>query len=189
MDEDVPIGRQRYAVGHVSGGHFNPAVTLGLVAGGKFDTAKVAPYIATQVVGGLLGGLIVYIVASGRAGFEVANAAGTFATNGYGDFSPGGFGLGSVFVAEVVLNAIFLIIILGATGRGAAPGFGGLAIGHTLTLIHLISIPVSNTSVNPARSTAQAVSRRRTVRFGGGSPPGCGCARPAGPSRQRRRRG
>lgn len=146
-----------YAVGHVSGGHFNPAVTLGLVAGGKFDTAKVAPYVATQVVGGLLGGLIVYIVASGRGGFEIANTAGTFATNGYGDFSPGGFGLGSVFVAEVVLIAVFLIIILGATGRGAVPGFGGLAIGLTLTLIHLISIPVSNTSVNPARATAQAV--------------------------------
>ncbi len=146
-----------YAVGHVSGGHFNPAVTLGLVAGGKFDTAKAGPYIATQVVGGLVGGLIIFIIASGRDGFEIVDAAGTFATNGFGDFSPGGYGLVSVFVAEVVLTAIFLIIILGATGRGAVPGFGGLAIGLTLTLIHLISIPVSNTSVNPARSTAQAV--------------------------------
>ena len=146
-----------YAVGHVSGGHFNPAVTLGLVAGGKFETSKVAGYVVTQVIGGLVGGLIIYLIASGRDGFEIADTAGAFATNGFGDFSPGGFGIGSVFVAEVVLTAIFLIVILGATGRGAVPGFGGLAIGLTLTLIHLISIPVSNTSVNPARSTSQAL--------------------------------
>lgn len=146
-----------YAVGHVSGGHFNPAVTLGLLVGGKFERSKVAGYVGTQVLGGLVGGLIIYIVASGRDGFEITDTAGTFATNGFGDYSPGGFGMGSVFVAEVVLTAIFLIVILGATGRGAVPGFGGLAIGLTLTLIHLISIPVSNTSVNPARSTSQAL--------------------------------
>ena len=146
-----------YALGHLSGGHFNPAVTLGLVAGGKFDTGKVVPYIVSQVLGGLVGGLVIYLIANGRDGFEILDAAGTFATNGYGDFSPNGYGLGAVFLAEVVLTAIFLIVILGATARRAAAGMGGLAIGLALTLIHLISIPVSNTSVNPARSTAQAV--------------------------------
>ncbi|MEM7276289.1 MAG: aquaporin Z [Actinomycetota bacterium] len=146
-----------YALGHVSGGHFNPAVTLGLVAGGKFDTAKVVPYIVAQVIGGLVGGLIIYLIASGQDGFSIGDTAGTFATNGYGDFSPGGYALGAVFLAEVVLTAIFLLVILGATARKAAAGMGGLAIGLALTLIHLISIPISNTSVNPARSTAQAV--------------------------------
>ncbi len=146
-----------YAFGHVSGGHFNPAVTLGLVAGGKFETSKVVPYIVAQVLGGFVGGLIIYAIASGQDGFAIADAAGTFATNGYGDFSPGGYSLLSVIIAEVVLTAIFLIIILGATAKAAAASMGGLAIGLTLTLIHLISIPVSNTSVNPARSTAQAL--------------------------------
>jgi len=148
-----------YAVGHISGGHFNPAVTLGLVAGGKFDTAKVVPYVAAQVVGGLIAGLIIYLIASGNevSGFEITDSAGTFATNGYGDFSPGGYSLGAVFLTEVVLTAIFLIVILGATAKRAAAGMGGLAIGLCLTLIHLVSIPVSNTSVNPARSTSQAV--------------------------------
>ena len=146
-----------YAFGHVSGGHFNPAVTLGLVAGGKFETSKVVPYIVAQVLGGFVGGLIIYAIASGQDGFAIADSAGTFATNGFGDFSPGGYSLVSVFIAEVVLTAIFLIIILGATAKAAAASMGGLAIGFTLTLIHLISIPISNTSVNPARSTAQAV--------------------------------
>lgn len=146
-----------YALGHLSGGHFNPAVTLGLVAGGKFEPGKVLQYIVAQVVGGLVGGLIIYAIASGRSGFDITDVAGTFATNGYGDFSPGGYSLGAVFLAEVVLTAVFLIVILGATAKRAAAGMGGLAIGLALTLIHLISIPISNTSVNPARSTAQAV--------------------------------
>ena len=146
-----------YALGHVSGGHFNPAVTLGLVSGGKFSSSKAVPYIVAQVVGGIVGALIIYIIASGQDGFSIGNTAGTFATNGYGSFSPGGYNLASVFVAEVVLTAIFLLVILGATAKNAAPAMGGLAIGLALTLIHLISIPISNTSVNPARSTASAV--------------------------------
>ncbi len=146
-----------YALGHISGGHFNPAVTLGLVAGGKFSPSKVVQYIVAQVLGGLVGGLIIYIIANGQDGFAIGDTAGTFATNGYGDFSPGGYSLAAVFIAEVVLTAIFLIVILGATAKKAAAGMGGLAIGLSLTLIHLISIPISNTSVNPARSTAQAV--------------------------------
>ncbi len=146
-----------YALGHISGGHFNPAVTLSLVAGGKFSTAKVVPYIVAQVIGGLIGGLIIYAIASGQAGFAIDDSAGTFATNGFGEFSPGQYSLGAVILAEVVLTAIFLIVILGATAKKAAAGMGGLAIGLALTLIHLISIPISNTSVNPARSTAQAV--------------------------------
>jgi aquaporin Z len=146
-----------YALGHLSGGHFNPAVTLGLVAGGKFSPSKVASYIVAQVLGGLVGGLIIYAIASGQEGFAIADTAGTFATNGFGEFSPGGYSMGAVLLAEVVLTAIFLIVILGATAKAAAPAMGGLAIGLALTLIHLISIPISNTSVNPARSTAQAV--------------------------------
>ncbi len=146
-----------YALGHISGGHFNPAVTLGLVAGGKFAPSKVVQYIVAQVLGGLVGGLIIYFIASGQDGFAIGDTTGTFATNGYGDFSPGGYSLGAVLLAEVVLTAIFLIVILGATAKKAAAGMGGLAIGLSLTLIHLISIPISNTSVNPARSTAQAV--------------------------------
>lgn len=146
-----------YAFGHVSGGHFNPAVTLGLVAGGKFSSAKAVPYIVAQVVGGLIGGVIIYIIASGQTGWEIVDGAGTFATNGYGDYSPGGFSMGAVLLAEVVLTAIFLLVILGSTAKRAAAGMGGLAIGLCLTLIHLVSIPISNTSVNPARSTSQAV--------------------------------
>lgn len=147
-----------YALGHISGGHFNPAVTLGLVAGGKFGTAKVVPYIVAQVLGGLAGGLIIYAIASGQDGWGITEGNGTFATNGFGaEGSPGMYSAGAVFVAEVVLTAIFLIVILGATAKKAAAGMGGLAIGLALTLIHLISIPISNTSVNPARSTAQAV--------------------------------
>lgn len=146
-----------YAFGHVSGGHFNPAVTLGLVASGKFEAAKAVPYIVAQVIGGIIGGLIIFGIASGQDGFAITDGAGTFATNGFGDYSPGGYSLAAVFIAEVVLTAVFLLIILGATAKKAAAGMGGLAIGLGLTLIHLISIPISNTSVNPARSTAQAV--------------------------------
>jgi aquaporin Z len=146
-----------YALGHISGGHFNPAVTLGLVTAGKFASSKALQYIVAQVLGGLAGGLIIYGIASGTDDFSIGDTAGTFATNGFGDYSPFGYSLAAVFVAEVVLTAIFLIVILGATARKAAAGMGGLAIGLALTLIHLISIPISNTSVNPARSTAQAL--------------------------------
>lgn len=142
-----------YAFGHVSGGHFNPAVTLGLVAGGKFEASKAPTYIVSQVLGALGGALIIYLIANGVSGWET----GGFAANGYGDQSPGGFGLGAVLIAEIVLTAIFLIVILGTTERRGAGGQAGLAIGLTLALIHLISIPVSNTSVNPARSLSQAI--------------------------------
>ena len=142
-----------YAVGHISGGHFNPAVTLGLVAGGRFDPAKVPGYIAAQVVGALL--------ASGLMSFVLLEAPegkiGGLASNGYGDFSPGKYSLEAVLVIEVVLTAVFLIVIMGATAKKAAAGMAGLAIGLALTLIHLISIPISNTSVNPARSTGPAI--------------------------------
>jgi len=143
-----------YAFGHVSGGHFNPAVTLGLVAGGRFDAAKAPMYIASQVLGALGGAVIIFSIASGLDNFAASDG---FASNGYGDLSPGGFGLGSVMIAEIVLTAIFLIVILGATERRGAGGQAGLAIGLTLALIHLVSIPVSNTSVNPARSLSQAL--------------------------------
>ncbi len=146
-----------YALGHVSGGHFNPAVTLGLVAAGKFPGARAVQYIVAQVLGGLGGALILYGVKSGQSGFDITDVAGTFATNGYGDFSPGGYSLAAVFVAEAVLTALFLLVILGATARAASAAMGGLAIGLMLTLIHLVSIPISNTSVNPARSTAVAL--------------------------------
>jgi len=147
-----------YALGHVSGGHINPAATLGLVAGGRFEAAKAPLYILAQVVGGVLGGATILGIASGQDGFEIdGSAAGAFASNGYGDFSPGGYTLAAAFLVEVVLTAVFLIVIMGATAKKAAPAMGGLAIGLALTLIHLISIPVTNTSVNPARSTAQAV--------------------------------
>ncbi len=148
-----------YALGHISGGHFNPAVTLGLVAGGKFPAAKVVQYIVAQVLGALVAGLVIYAVVSGRDGWAgIGEGAGTFATNGYGtDGSPGGYNALSVFIAEAVLTALFLMVILGATAKRAAAGMGGLAIGLMLTLIHLVSIPISNTSVNPARSTSQAI--------------------------------
>ena len=146
-----------YAVGHVSGGHFNPAVTLGLTAGGRFSAAHVPGYIIAQVIGGCLGAFVIYTIASGQEGFSIADGAGTFATNGFGDYSPGGYTMMAALIAEVVLTAVFLIIIMGATARRAAPAMGGLAIGLGLTLIHLISIPVTNTSVNPARSTGSAV--------------------------------
>jgi len=146
-----------YALGHVSGGHFNPAVTLGLVAGGRFDIKQAPAYIGSQVVGGILGALVILGVASGQDGWEIGEGAGAFASNGYGEFSPGGYALGAAFLVEVVLTAVFLIVIMGATAKKAAPAMGGLAIGLALTLIHLISIPVTNTSVNPARSTSQAI--------------------------------
>jgi len=146
-----------YALGHISGGHFNPAVTLGLVAGGRFDARKAPAFIIAQVIGALGGALIIYVVASGQDGWEIGEGAGVFASNGYGDFSPGGYSLAAALVIEIVLTAIFLIVIMGATAKEANPGFGGLAVGLCLTLIHLISIPVTNTSVNPARSTSQAI--------------------------------
>jgi len=146
-----------YAVGHVSGGHFNPAVTLGLTFGGRFSAAHAPGYIIAQVIGGVLGAYVIYLIASGNADFAITDGAGTFATNGYGDYSPTGYSMMAAIVCEVVLTAVFLIIIMGATARKAAPAMGGLAIGLGLVLIHLISIPVTNTSVNPARSTANAV--------------------------------
>ncbi|MDO7867560.1 aquaporin Z [Nocardioides jiangxiensis] len=142
-----------YAFGHVSGGHFNPAVTVGLATAGRFRWADVPAYAVSQVLGGSLGALILWVIASGKDGFSTADG---FATNGYGDHSPGGYGLLAVAVCEVVLTAVFIRVILGASARAATPGFAGLAIGLTLTLIHLVSIPVSNTSVNPARSLAVA---------------------------------
>lgn len=146
-----------YALGHISGGHFNPAVTIGLVVGGRFEANKALGYIVAQVAGAMLGALTLFAVASGQSDWEIGEGAGAFASNGYGDFSPGGFNLASAFLIEVVLTAIFLIVILGVTAKKAAPAMGGLSIGLALTLIHLISIPVTNTSVNPARSTSQAI--------------------------------
>ena len=142
-----------YAVGHISGCHLNPAVSIGLWIGGRFDKKEVLPYIVAQVLGGIAGAGILYIIASGKAGFEI----GGFAANGYGEHSPGGYNMLAALVTEIVMTFMFLIIILGATHSKAPKGFGGLAIGLGLTLIHLISIPVTNTSVNPARSTSQAI--------------------------------
>lgn len=144
-----------YAVGHISGGHFNPAVTLGLWAGGRFGAKEVVPYIIAQVIGGIAAAGVLYLIASGKSGFDAA--ASGFASNGYGEHSPGGFSFQAAIIAEVVLTAFFLIIIHGATDKRAPAGFAPIAIGLALTLIHLISIPVTNTSVNPARSTAVAI--------------------------------
>ncbi|MDX8000775.1 aquaporin Z [Xenorhabdus sp. Reich] len=144
-----------YAVGHISGGHFNPAVTLGLFAGGRISAKDVIPYIIAQVIGGIAAAAVLYLIASGKSGFD-ATASG-FASNGYGDHSPGDFSLQAAIIIELVLTAFFLIVILGATDKNAPAGFAPLAIGLSLTLIHLISIPVTNTSVNPARSTAVAI--------------------------------
>jgi aquaporin Z len=143
-----------YAIGHVSGCHLNPAVSIGLWAGGRFPAAQLVPYIASQVLGAVAAGGVLYLIASGQAGFDVA---GGFASNGYGEHSPGGYGLRSAFVTEVVMTMMFLVIILGATDERAPKGFAPIAIGLGLTLIHLISIPVTNTSVNPARSTGVAL--------------------------------
>ncbi|KMJ43307.1 porin [Xenorhabdus khoisanae] len=144
-----------YAVGHISGGHFNPAVTLGLFAGGRISAKDVIPYIIAQVIGGIAAAAVLYLIASGKSGFD-ATASG-FASNGYGEHSPGGFSLQAAIIIELVLTAFFLMIILGTTDKNAPAGFAPLAIGLSLTLIHLISIPVTNTSVNPARSTAVAI--------------------------------
>lgn len=144
-----------FAVGHISGGHFNPAVTLGLFAGGRVAARDVVPYILAQVLGGIAGAAVLYVIASGHAGFD-ATASG-FASNGYGEHSPGGYSLMAAMVCEGLLTAIFLIVIQGATDKLAPTGFAPIAIGLSLTLIHLISIPVTNTSVNPARSTAVAL--------------------------------
>ncbi|WP_243350002.1 aquaporin Z [Parabacteroides sp. FAFU027] len=142
-----------YAIGHVSGCHLNPAVSLGLWAGGRFDKKELLPYITAQILGGIAGAGILYVIASGKAGFEI----GGFAANGYAEHSPGGYGMLAALVCEIVMTFMFLIVILGATHSKAAKGFAGIAIGLALTLIHLISIPVTNTSVNPARSISQAV--------------------------------
>lgn len=141
-----------FAVGGISGGHFNPAVSLGLAVGGRFSWAELVPYWIAQVVGGLAGAAVLYAIATGKPGFE----AGGFASNGFGDLSPGKYSMIAALIAEIVLTAAFLIIILGSTSKVAPAGFAPIAIGLGLTLIHLISIPVTNTSVNPARSTAVA---------------------------------
>jgi aquaporin Z len=143
-----------YAIGHISGCHLNPAVSIGLWAGGRFPAKDLAPYIVAQVAGAIIAGGVLYIVASGKAGFDLA--AG-FATNGYDTHSPGQYSMMAALVIEVVMTMVFLLIILGATDKRAPPGFAGIAIGMGLTLIHLISIPVTNTSVNPARSTGVAL--------------------------------
>ncbi|EDM25045.1 aquaporin Z [Lentisphaera araneosa HTCC2155] len=143
-----------FAIGHISGCHLNPAVSIGLCAGGRFPVKDLLPYIISQVIGGLLGAGVLYLIASGKAGFDLS--AG-FASNGYGDHSPGQYSLVAVVICEIVMTMMFLIIILGATDDRAPKGFAPIAIGLGLTLIHLISIPVSNTSVNPARSTGVAV--------------------------------
>ena len=142
-----------YAVGHVSGGHFNPAVTLGLWAAGRCASRHVVPYIIAQVVGAVLGAAVLWVIASGKPDWVPAG----FASNGYGDLSPGKYSVAACFVTEVVMTFFFLFIIIGTTSRGAATGFAGIPIGLALTLIHLISIPVTNTSVNPARSTGPAL--------------------------------
>jgi aquaporin Z len=143
-----------YALGPVSGGHFNPAVSVGLCAGGRFPASQLGGYIVAQVIGAVAGATVLYLIASGKADFSLA---GGFASNGYGEHSPGGYGFAAALVTEVVMTFMFLIIILGTTHARAPVGFAGLAIGLGLTLIHLISIPVTNTSVNPARSTGQAL--------------------------------
>lgn len=143
-----------YAIGHISGCHLNPAVSVGLWAGGRFPASQLLPYIISQVLGGLVAGGVLYLIASGKPGFDVT--AG-FASNGFGEHSPGGYSMTSALVTEVVMTMMFLVIILGATDKRAPQGFAPIAIGLGLTLIHLISIPVTNTSVNPARSTGVAI--------------------------------
>ena len=142
-----------FAVGHISGGHFNPAVSVGLWAGGRFPASQLLPYIAAQVLGGIAAGGVLYLIASGKPDFAI----GGFATNGFGEFSPGKYSMQAALITEIVMTAFFLIVILGSTDKRAPAGFAPIAIGLALTLIHLISIPVTNTSVNPARSTGVAV--------------------------------
>ncbi|PMH46165.1 aquaporin Z [Vibrio sp. 10N.286.49.B3] len=143
-----------YAIGHISGCHLNPAVSIGLWSGGRFSSSELVPYIVAQVAGGIVGAAILYLIASGQAGFD---AGAGFASNGYGEHSPGGYTLVAALTTEIVMTFMFLIIILGATDKRAPQGFAPIAIGLGLTLIHLISIPVTNTSVNPARSTGVAL--------------------------------
>ncbi|MCB0129819.1 MAG: aquaporin Z [Caldilineaceae bacterium] len=143
-----------FAIGHISGCHLNPAVSFGLWSGGRFSASELAPYIVAQVVGGIAGAAVLFVIASGQAGFD---ASAGFASNGYAEHSPGGYSLTAALVTEIVMTFMFLMIILGATDKRAPAGFAPIAIGLGLTLIHLISIPVTNTSVNPARSTAVAI--------------------------------
>ena len=143
-----------YSIGHISGCHLNPAVSVGLWIGGRFDKKDLLPYILAQVLGGIAGAAILYFIASGKQGFDLADG---FAANGFGAHSPDGYGMTAALLTEVVMTFMFLIVILGATHSKAPKGFAGIAIGLALTLIHLISIPVTNTSVNPARSTSQAI--------------------------------
>jgi len=143
-----------YALGPISGGHFNPAVTVGLWAGGRFPAAQILPYWVAQLVGAIVASAVLYMIASGRAGFD---ASAGFASNGFGALSPGKYGMGAALITEAVMTFMFLIVILGVTHSRAPVGFAGIAIGLALTLIHLVSIPVTNTSVNPARSTAPAL--------------------------------
>lgn len=142
-----------YAVGHISGGHFNPAVTVGLWSAGRFPASGVLPYVVAQVIAAIAAAAVLYVIASGQAGWT----PGGFASNGYGDLSPGKYSLGSAFTIEALLTFFFLFIIIGTTSKGAAVGFAGIPIGLALVLIHLVSIPVTNTSVNPARSTGPAL--------------------------------
>lgn len=143
-----------YAIGHISGCHLNPAVTVGLAAGGRFPSGQVAPYIIAQVIGAIVAAGVLYLIASGAPGFDLAKG---FASNGFGEHSPGGYSLTAALISEVVMTMMFLFIIMGATHGKAPAGFAPLAIGLTLTMIHLVSIPVTNTSVNPARSTGPAL--------------------------------
>lgn len=143
-----------FAIGHISGCHLNPAVSIGLWAGGRFPASKLLPYIVSQVLGAIVAGAVLYVIASGAAGFDVSKG---FASNGYGAHSPGGYSMVAALVTEVVMTMFFLLVILGATDKRAPAGFAPIAIGLALTLIHLISIPVTNTSVNPARSTGVAL--------------------------------
>ena len=143
-----------FAIGHISGCHLNPAVSIGLWSGGRFSAGELVPYIAAQVAGGIAGAAVLYVIASGQAGFD---ASAGFASNGYGEHSPGGYSLTAALVTEIVMTFMFLMIILGATDKRAPQGFAAIAIGLGLTLIHLISIPITNTSVNPARSTGVAI--------------------------------
>lgn len=143
-----------YAIGHISGCHLNPAVSFGLWAGGRFPLGELVPYILSQVAGAITAAGVLYLIASGKVGFDLSSG---FAANGYGEHSPGGYSLQAALITEIVMTFMFLIIILGATHKLAPAGFAGVAIGLGLTLIHLISIPVTNTSVNPARSTGQAL--------------------------------
>ena len=143
-----------YAIGHISGCHLNPAITVGLTAGGRFPAGQVVPYVAAQLIGAIVAALLLYVIAKGHPGFDLA---GGFATNGYGDHSPGHYDLTSALLMEIVMTMLFLFVIMGSTHGKAPAGFAPLAIGLCLTLIHLVSIPVTNTSVNPARSTGPAL--------------------------------